>query len=182
MKIFERRQYTQIAAEFAVGWPALSSPDLETSHRPPHRRIPAPFGMAHGRVEVRPKTTQLPVTTLLPPVPSASSQPRRLADRVALLDADGTHLSWLEDDDARRLVRQGKVEVLGTRNKVRAVRVVRGETLTADERMVAKRSGPARRHYSHNHETEDNPAGVWTLVRIPESQREFFGTPGCKAA
>jgi hypothetical protein len=99
-----------------------------------------------------------------------------MTDRIALLDVDGKHLSWIAEGDARRLVAQGKVEVLGTRNRVRAVRVVSGEVWTAEERLTRSvRSGPARRHYSHARETADNPAGVWTLVHIPPADREFFG-------
>ena len=106
-----------------------------------------------------------------------------MAERVALLDVNGGHMEWLREDDARRLVLAGKVEVLGARQRIRAVRVVAGATFTADERLVVDvKSGPARRHYSHNRETADNPAGVWTMVRIPKSQRKFFVPRECQAA
>ena len=137
--------------------------------------------MAHRPVEAGLKTPRLPVTVLLLPVqPNAAGQ-LRLANRVALLDVHGEHVEYLHEEDAHRLVRQGKVEVLGTKQRGRVVRMLPGQTLSVDERLPAVKSGPARRHYSHNREAADNPAGVWTLVRIPKSERRFFAPP-CQAA
>lgn len=175
------RRYTQVASDFGAGVPACSSSHESHSRRLGRSDNPAPFGMAHGPVGAGPKSPQLPVTALLPPVQPDASGQLRLANRVALLDVDGMHIEWLEEEDARRLVRQGKVEVLGTKRLGRAVRALPGKALSADERLPAVRSGPARRHYSHNLETADNPAGVWTLVRIPKRERKFFEPP-CKAA
>lgn len=160
-------------------------PACSSSHESHSRRLgrsdnPAPFGMAHGPVGAGPKSPQLPVTALLPPVQPTSPDQLRLASRVALLDVTGTHVEFLDEDDARRLVKQGKVEVLGTKNRGRAVRMLPGKTLSADERLPAIRSGPARRKYSHHRETRDNPCGVWTLVHIPDGERDFF-LP-CRAA
>ena len=31
------------------------------------------------------------------------------------------------------------------------------------------------KHYSHDHETESNPTGVWTLYRLPASSADIYG-------
>ncbi len=108
------------------------------------------------------------------PVQPSSTLARTLADRVALLDEQNRHLRWLTEDEARDLVREGQVVVLGTRRKVHAVRLRSDRPPSLAETIAMHRPGPARRKYSHNRETRDNPAGVWTLVRIPSWQRRFF--------
>lgn len=97
-----------------------------------------------------------------------------MAERVLLLDEHSRPVRWLTEDEARELVRQEQVVVLGTRRKIHAVRLRPDRPPTVDERIAMHRPGPARRRYSHNRETADNPAGVWTLVRIPAWQKPFF--------
>ena len=31
------------------------------------------------------------------------------------------------------------------------------------------------KHYSHDHETDTNPGGVWTLYRLPASSADIYG-------
>jgi hypothetical protein len=106
-----------------------------------------------------------------------------LADRIALLSPDGRHVSWLREDEAVDLIRQGRVELLGTSKKVRFVRQLPDCIGTPEQRLGAgHKTGPCRRHYSHKRETPQNPEGVWTLRRIPDWQAVYFLPPLVRAA
>lgn len=120
--------------------------------------------------------TENPATPGRFPVQSSPTlaEARIISDRVALLDEHNRHVRWLTEDEARDLVRESQVVVLGTRRKIHAVRLRSDRPPSVAETIAMHRPGPARRKYSHNRETRDNPAGVWTLVRIPSWQRRFF--------
>ena len=126
--------------------------------------------MARGPVGAGPKSLQLPVTPPRPEVQSSLSDSRPLADRIAFIDADGQHVSWLNEDEARELVRSGRASFLGTRKKIRCIQAA----ASGPDQGPPARPGAARRKYSHRRETEENPAGVWTLIRLRNAERPFF--------
>lgn len=90
--------------------------------------------------------------------------------RLAVVDAEEKHLFWADDEKARRLIKERKVEILWTkRGRVRALRAI---VPVVEMRGSAADLRGAR--YSHDRATEENPHGVWTLVRIPKSTRGIF--------
>ena len=89
--------------------------------------------------------------------------------RLSVVDAAGTHLFWVDDEKARLLIKERKVEILRTKRRVRALRAIKP--------VLEMRGSPSSLHgaaYSHDRETEDNPNGCWMLVRIPKSTRDIF--------
>lgn len=93
-------------------------------------------------------------------------------------------MCWLSAEDVRRLLGAGEIEAL--RSKRGRVHRVRWRT------NYAAADDPRRRYAirtkgvgdSHNHEREDNPAGVWTIDRVRKRDREVFTTvlDDCMAA
>lgn len=118
----------------------------------------------------QPKTNQPPVTELQPEVrPEGEREP--FLRKLPVQDQGGELLFWVTDDRARELVRDRKVEILWGGKKARALRVI-------DEQAMTQFFGwghESGRHYSHDHETDRNPRGVWTLVPVPRSTRRIFG-------
>jgi hypothetical protein len=90
---------------------------------------------------------------------------------VPLYDQSRELLGSIERAHAIELWRAGKVRLRLRRN--RTVGAV--EASPVDDRVYSSRPylGAGRR-YSHKHETEENPEGVWTLVRIDTRQRPIF--------
>jgi hypothetical protein len=142
----------------------------------------APSGMAHGREEsglklfdFRSPNDSLPV--------QPETDPRPMADRISLIDEEGEALGWATEADVRGWLKAGQVELLGTRKRVRTVRV-----LSHARRPAGLAEGPpARRRWhgrsaSHNRETEHNPKGVWTFTEIQEWPNAERGGRGRKAA
>ncbi len=69
------------------------------------------------------------------------------------------------------MVKRGSADYFGGRGRVR------GATLRP-RLMISEAVGKLKgRAYSHNHETLDNPCGVWTLTRIPSSIARMFSAP-----
>jgi len=89
--------------------------------------------------------------------------------RLSVVDAAGKHLFWVDDEKARQLIKERKVEILRTKRRVRALRAI---APVLEMRGSAADLRGAR--YSHDRATEENPHGVWTLVRIPKSTRDIF--------
>ena len=75
---------------------------------------------------------------------------------------------YVDAAGARELIAAGRVKALGTKTKIRALR-----WLAPGESANDEKPGPARRHYSHNHETAENPHGVWMLSRIRAEERDL---------
>jgi hypothetical protein len=88
--------------------------------------------------------------------------------KLAVLDHAGAHLFWATEDEARQLVREGEVELLGTKRRIHAVRISGHHPAAPGPRVK-----PGTR-YSHSRETRVNPANCWTLVEIPKSCRPMF--------
>jgi hypothetical protein len=88
--------------------------------------------------------------------------------RVPLLDHAGVVLSVLEPDQANELIRKRLVGILHTARRIRALRVL--EDVPAPCAMRRRGCGD-----SHNRENPTNPAGVWTIDRIPVSIAGYFG-------
>lgn len=61
-----------------------------------------------------------------------------------------------------RLIESGRVQPVG-KNRVRALIATCG---IAREDLLALAKLPAGVRFSHNHETEQNPKGVWTFRRV----------------
>ena len=89
---------------------------------------------------------------------------------MPLLNNDGSFVAWLSEADARRLIRERKVHLLHTKKRVRAVRVIE-EVVTPTKPAAVRRRGVGD---SHKRDARDNPAGVWTIDRIPRSLRPVF--------
>lgn len=60
-----------------------------------------------------------------------------------------------------RLLASGLATAVGTKHRTRALLATRGAT-----DVLRSMKPPAGQHYSHNHETADNPKGVWTFRKL----------------
>jgi hypothetical protein len=95
-----------------------------------------------------------------------------LPRKLAVLDDAGAHLFWADEDQARKLLRDQKVELLRTKKgRVLGLRAIGLPTLVKSKppNLVGKR-------YSHNRETEQNPRGCWELIRISGTHRRLLKT------
>lgn len=118
----------------------------------------------------QPKTNRPPVTESTPEV-CPERENLTFLRMLPVQDSGGELLFWATDDQARELLRNGEVEILWGGKKPRALRVV-------DEQAMTQFFGwgnESGRHYSHDHETDTNPHGCWTLTRVPRSTRRIFG-------
>jgi hypothetical protein len=70
-------------------------------------------------------------------------------------------LGYVSVAAAQRMLAAGHVIGRGTRNRIRALIAVHDNI----DLIPAKRA-PTNQKYSHNHETRDNPPGVWTLKKL----------------
>jgi hypothetical protein len=62
---------------------------------------------------------------------------------------------------AQRLIAAGLVIAEGTKNRIRALIAVPGNV------DLLRANGPYKNHHdSHDHETEENPKGVWTFRKL----------------
>jgi hypothetical protein len=95
--------------------------------------------------------------------------------RVPLLDHADVVLQVLEPAEANELIRKKLVGILHTNRKIRALRVL--EDVPAPCAMRRRGCGD-----SHNRENATNPAGVWTIERIPTSIADYFGRTVKEAA
>jgi hypothetical protein len=100
-----------------------------------------------------------------------------LPDTLPLHAVDGAFLEWIDEDTARKLIKDGTVEILRTKKRIRSLRV-RAEkraaliSITKSKYDLAHRKRPVGQ--SHRNETNDNPPKVWTIDRIPRSIHELF--------
>jgi hypothetical protein len=100
---------------------------------------------------------------------------------IAVLNGVEETLGWVDEPEARRLIEQRKVTLLGTGTKIRKLRYV---DIKPGERISFARSELKHTRYSHNHETADNPEKCWTLIRLPKHTQHVFmavpaGLGGC---
>ena len=70
-------------------------------------------------------------------------------------------LGYVSAAAAQRMLAAGHVIGRGTRNRIRALIAVHDniDLIPADR-------PPTNQKYSHNHETRDNPPGVWTFKKL----------------
>lgn len=92
-----------------------------------------------------------------------------LPSKLSVVDGDGKHLFWADEEQSRELLRDKKVEALRTKRKIRGLRTIVPDCVLNGS--IAQLRG---RKYSHNREAVDNPQGCWTLIRLPNSTREIF--------
>jgi hypothetical protein len=90
---------------------------------------------------------------------------------IAVLNGVEETLGWVDEPEARRLLEQRKVTLLGTGTKVRKLRYI---DIKPGERISFARSELKHTRYSHNHETPDNPEKCWTLIRLPKHTQHVF--------
>lgn len=60
--------------------------------------------------------------------------------------------------------------------RLKSVRLVRAPEARREPGLTPGRGGMGRSAYSHCHETDDNPEGVWTLRHIADEDRAVFLT------
>lgn len=84
-------------------------------------------------------------------------------DRVIVVGAGDRVIELTDQVRAERLARSGNAEVVRRRRDKLIVRI-RLTAVSDDSTVVVHRGNPRR--YSHDHETETNPRGVWTMRRL----------------
>jgi hypothetical protein len=96
-----------------------------------------------------------------------------LPARLRLVDRNGELVCWCSAGEAAAMIDAGKVEILRTNRKIRAIRWRRPEPDLSRKLFVIRRPefGDA-----HRQETYDNPKGVWALRSIRRSHRKLFTT------
>jgi hypothetical protein len=100
---------------------------------------------------------------------------------VKIVDHAGETLMWVPPEKAEALIAAGQVEQMGTRRKLRALRVRGAEPDMGDRRFQVRRPGLGP---PHRRETYENPRGVWTLDSLRGASRKYFTRvmDDCKAA
>ena len=84
---------------------------------------------------------------------------------IAVIDGEGEHLFWASEERAQELVRSGEATPIRRRG-VGRILVVREDRRNDAAAMRGRGTGFDHQRYSHDHETEDNPRGVWTFVHL----------------
>ena len=85
--------------------------------------------------------------------------------RIAVLDESGAHLFWASEEHAKDLVKAHQVTLIRRHGRTVALRAVCGVVEDILE-LAGKGTALGGVRYSDNYESEDNPAGVWTLRRL----------------
>jgi hypothetical protein len=70
-------------------------------------------------------------------------------------------LGYVSVAAAQRMLAAGHVIGRGTRNRIRALIAVHDNI-----DLIPSDRPPTNQKYSHNHETRDNPPGVWTFKKL----------------
>lgn len=91
--------------------------------------------------------------------------------RLPIKDHAGRTLEWVTAAEARALMAGGKVEILGTRRRVRALRVRMADPAMEERRFQIRRAGLGA---PHRRETAENPRGCWTLDPLWSRSRLHF--------
>ena len=107
------------------------------------------------------------------------------AARLEVLGAEGEHVRWVDEEQARNLVKRGVATVRRTKRRIRALQLVPTAARIDDAggRRDLKNRG-LQAGAAHARETNKNPRGVWTIERLPKSTRDIFLTvvEDCRAA
>lgn len=109
------------------------------------------------------------LTCILPDVP----------EKLALYESDDSFLRWVDETEARQLIKAGEVELLRTKRKLRALRYRAGRRIVYGSRQTSEPSYSASGRgipagTPHRNENYYNVRGVWHFDRIPPSQSMFF--------
>lgn len=105
------------------------------------------------------------------PGPHQRTPEPRSDGTVPVLDHADAVIDWVGPDEAARLLTDSRNTRIGTRSRLRAVRLGGpdpGELLLVGSRHTPDFGTP------HQRESYWNPRGVWTLDRIPERFRDDF--------
>ena len=99
-----------------------------------------------------------------------------LPDKLPLYSVDDVLIEYVDEDTARQLIKEGAVELLRTKRRVRSLRMRAHPRVIAMPKPsrydMAHRKRPVGQ--SHKNENETNPAGVWTIDRIPRAADDLF--------
>lgn len=96
---------------------------------------------------------------------------RVIEGKVRIVDHAGETLEWVTREQAQKMIEAGRVEILGTRRKIRALR-----PFTPDPPIKLRKFRKAGFGTAHQLETYENPKGVWTLDRISPNKLKLFTT------
>ncbi len=105
---------------------------------------------------------------------TSSTRPEVYLEKLSVIDADGEHLFWVSEDQARDMVRKGQVTVIRRKGSVRALRATSAFDLAYRNLATGRGTALDKTRYSHNHESEDNPEKVWTLRHLANSAQDVF--------
>ena len=83
-----------------------------------------------------------------------------------MLGAGDQLLGYVTATAAQRMLDTGHAVGRGTKNRIRVLIATHGNI---DLYLLPGRP-PTGQHYSHKHETSDNPRGVWTLKKLTGSR------------
>jgi hypothetical protein len=86
------------------------------------------------------------------------------------MNRSGKTLYHVTASKAKSLIAGGTVTAVGNKSTIRALKLNTGE----DRSREITISAYAGQKYSHRRETDDNPAGVWTLKRLAKAERPAF--------
>lgn len=90
---------------------------------------------------------------------------------LPLLDLSNEQICWLDEAQAREMIRKQEVELLWSKRRVRALRLRAAAPSPAQIRAYQQLGGT---RYSHNRETPVNPRNCWTLTPLPSGARRIF--------
>lgn len=112
-------------------------------------------------------------------------EPEVYAERLEVLGAEGEHVRWVDEEQARDLVKRGVAAVRRTKRRIRALQLVPAAARIdeAGGRRDLKNRG-LQAGAAHACETQKNPRGVWTIEKLPASTRDIFlaVVEDCRAA
>jgi len=92
----------------------------------------------------------------------------RVADRVPIYAPDGGRVGFCDARQARYLVDSGRARPLGTRERIRSLRLLHPPPRTQRFRRRPQYGD------AHRRETYYNPRGTWTLDFLPSSTHSIF--------
>jgi hypothetical protein len=103
-------------------------------------------------------------------VPRRAGIERGGDDRLPVKDRSGETLFYVSLATAKRMLSNGRVTALGSKKIIRALQV--GSDFDISKVMTI--SAYVGQKYSHKRETDQNPAGVWTMKRLSKKDRPLF--------
>jgi hypothetical protein len=93
--------------------------------------------------------------------------------KLPVIDVESDEiLHWVDEHQARELIKAGKVVILRTKRKIRGLGLVPKIPKSPVEPTPIRQRGTMGD--SHNHERRDNPPGVWTIDHVGSNKRNIF--------